>query len=78
VYRFDRRTGQIMMEDSLRGECIRRDSLRWEKECYDALGLLMHSRRLGGSGDSVSLPTLNESNSSKIIPPIIDTLLTLL
>lgn len=60
VYWFDRKTGHIMMEDSLNGTRTKRDSLRWEKECYDALGLLMHSRRFAGSCLSTSLPTLND------------------
>jgi hypothetical protein len=60
VYWFDRKTGYIVMEDSLKGERIKRDSLKWEKECFDALGLLMYSRRFAGSGTTVSLPTLND------------------
>jgi hypothetical protein len=60
VYWFDQRTKHIMMEDSISGERVRRDSVSWEKECYDALGLLMHSRCMAGSGISTSLPTLND------------------
>lgn len=60
VYWHDWGTGQLMMVDSLRGKQTRRDSLSWEKECYDALGLLMYSRRFAASGISTSLPTLND------------------
>jgi hypothetical protein len=60
VYRFDRKSGYVVMEDSRKGERTRLDSLHWDKECYDALGLLFHSRFNAGSGLSESLPTLND------------------
>jgi len=60
VYWFDRRTEHIMMVDSLKDKQTRRDSLNWASECYDALGLLMYSRRFAASGTSTSLPTVND------------------
>jgi hypothetical protein len=60
VYRYDATSHRILMEDSVEGERVRLDTLNWETECYDALGLLMYCRRFAGSGRSVSLPTLND------------------
>ena len=60
VYRADRANGIIRMVDSLKGKQIRIDSLEWGSDCFDALGLLMFSRRMAGCDSTISLPTLND------------------
>jgi hypothetical protein len=60
VYRHDRKSAFLIMEDRRGGEKWRCDSLKWEKECYDALGLMFHGRLWAGSGLAESLPTLND------------------
>jgi hypothetical protein len=59
-YWYDSANLQIVMEDSADGKLVRRDSVEAETPCYDALGLLMLSRGLIGTGQSLTLPTLND------------------
>lgn len=60
VYWSDSSNHQIVMEDSVKGKLVKKDSVRSETPCYDALGLLMLSRGLIGSGLSLTLQTLND------------------
>jgi len=48
IYSYEPSNLQIIMEDSAGGRLIRKDSLKAETACYDALGLLMLSRQLIG------------------------------
>jgi len=60
LYWYDAASQQIFMVDSAGGKLTRRDSLLIKAPCYDALGLLMRSRGLSGSGISLTMPTLND------------------
>jgi hypothetical protein len=60
IYRYDSSSLQMMMEDSAEGKSVRRDSVKLTDPCYGALGLLMLSRGLIGSGRTLVLPTLND------------------
>lgn len=60
TYRYDSANLQILMEDSADGKLVKRDSVKAAAPCYDALGLLMFSRGMIGTGDTITLPTLND------------------
>jgi len=64
-YIYDSTIGQVIMIDSAQGKLVRRESIPSAIPCFDALGLLMMARIFSGSGDTLSLATLNDYKISQ-------------